>query len=126
MLLIVIPAMSSCMVTGSNGGDRAAPFSVIRTPDGGLVPEVSLDKNGILHLTYGKDNNGYYVQSRDGGKTFSSPVQLNRRPGTVTVGGERGPKIAIGKDGAIHVAWLGDYQRKGGIWYTHSTALFRN
>ena len=121
ILLIVIPAMSSCMVTGSSGGDRDTPFSVIRTPNSGLVPEVSLDKNGILHMTYGKDSDGYYVQSRDGGKTFSSPVQLNRRPGTVTVGGERGPKIAIGKDGAIHVAWLGDYQRKGGIWYTRST-----
>ena len=65
-----------------------------------------MDKNGVLHMTYGKDSDGYYVQSRDGGKTFSSPVQLNRRAGTVTVGGERGPKIAIGKDGAIHVAWL--------------------
>lgn len=56
MLLIVMPAMSSCMVMGSNVGDRATPFSVIRTPDGGLVPEVSLDKKGILHLTYGKDS----------------------------------------------------------------------
>lgn len=122
MLLVVIAATASCLVTRSNGsnvGDRGTPVSVIRTPDGGLVPEVSLDKQGVLHLAYGKGSDGYYVQSRDGGKTFSSPVQLNRRAGIVTVGGERGPKIAIGKDGAIHVAWLG--QRSGGIWYTRST-----
>ncbi|MBA3257752.1 MAG: hypothetical protein H0T64_14065, partial [Pyrinomonadaceae bacterium] len=117
MLLVVIAATASCLVTRSNGsnvGDRGTPVSVIRTPDGGLVPEVSLDKQGVLHLAYGKGSDGYYVQSRDGGKTFSSPVQLNRRAGIVAVGGERGPKIAIGKDGAIQVAWLG--QRSGGIW----------
>ena len=55
ILLIVIPATSSCLVARPSGADRT-PFSVIRTPDGGLAPEVSLDKNGILHLTYGKDS----------------------------------------------------------------------
>jgi len=98
-----------------------AEVITIKTPHDGLVPEIVLDDSGILHLTYGRGGNGYYVQSRDSGKTFSQPVQVNQRADTVTVGGERSPKLAIGKDGVIHVAWLGHYQRGGGVWYTRST-----
>jgi hypothetical protein len=121
LVLVVIPATTSCFVTRSSVLDQGTPVSVIRIPDGGLVPEVLLDQQGVLHMAYGRDSDGYYVQSRDGGKTFTKPVKINQRPDMVTVGGERGPKIAIGKDGAIHVAWLGQYQRNGGIWYTRST-----
>ncbi|NCO34991.1 MAG: exo-alpha-sialidase [Armatimonadetes bacterium] len=93
----------------------------VRVPNSGLVPEAVCDAKGILHLAYGIGNEAYYVQSNDAGKTFSAPVLLNRRSGTVTVGGERGPKLAVGKDGVIHVVWLGHYQRGGGVWYTRST-----
>lgn len=87
----------------------------------GRVPEIVQDSRGILHLTYGKENDGYYVQSRDGGKTFSPAIKINQRAGTVTVGGERGVKLALGEDGVIHAVWLGHYQKGGGIWYTRST-----
>ncbi len=93
----------------------------IHAPHQGRVPEVALDKKGVLHLVYGKEQDGYYVQSRDGGKTFSAPVQVNQRASTITVGAERGVKIAVGKDGTIHAVWLGHYQKGGGIWYTRST-----
>lgn len=93
----------------------------IRTPQQGRVPEVALDQQGVLHLAYGKDQDGYYVQSRDQGKTFTAPVKINQRASTITVGAERGVKIALGKDGVIHAVWLGHYQKGGGIWYTRST-----
>ncbi|MBI4454502.1 MAG: hypothetical protein HY644_01240 [Acidobacteria bacterium] len=99
-------------------GDAAV--RTIRTPHGAETPEALLDSKGILHLAYGLGNDAYYVQSRDGGRTFTNPVRLNQRVSTVTVGGERGPKLALGKDGMIHVVWLGHYQRGGGIWYTRS------
>lgn len=79
-----------------------------------------MDAKGVVHLVYGKEMNAYYAQSRDGGKTFSRPVQLNTRPMTVTVGMERGPKIAIGKENALHVVWQGHYQKGGGVWVTRS------
>lgn len=94
---------------------------MLRTPNQGRVPEIAQDKQGVLHLTYGKDNDAFYVQSRDGGKNFSVPVKLNQRAGTVTVGGERGAKIVFGKDGVIHAVWLGHYKLGGGVWYTRST-----
>jgi hypothetical protein len=95
----------------------------IRVPPGGEVPEVVLDANGVLHIAYGRGapGNGFYVQSKDLGKTFIAPVQLNERADTVTTGMERGPKLAVGKDGVIHVVWLGFYKKGGGVWYTRST-----
>jgi hypothetical protein len=95
--------------------------ALVRTPNGGQVPEVVPDARGVWHLTYGLQQDAYYVASRDGGKTFTAPVRLNQRAGTVTVGGERGPKVALGQDGSIHVVWLGHYQKGGGMWYTRST-----
>ena len=100
---------------------QAQPIIPITTPNQGRVPEVAQDKNGILHLTYGKENDAFYVNSRDHGKTFSAPVKLNQRTGTVTVGGERGAKIVVGKNGIIHSVWLGHYKMGGGVWYTRST-----
>jgi hypothetical protein len=34
---------------------------------------------------------------------------------------ERGPKLALGKDGVIHVVWIRFYKQGGGVWYTRST-----
>jgi hypothetical protein len=100
-----------------------AEVKTIRIPSGGEVPEVVLDAKGILHVTYGRGapGNGYYVQSKDLGKTFTRPVQLNQRADTVTSGRERGPKLALGRDGVLHVVWLGYYKKGGGVWYTRST-----
>jgi hypothetical protein len=100
-----------------------AEVKAIRVPEGSEVPEVMLDAKGVLHLAYGRGapGNGYYVQSKDLGKTFTDAVQLNHRADTVTTGMERGPKLALGKDGVLHVVWLGYYKKGGGVWYTRST-----
>jgi hypothetical protein len=100
-----------------------AEVRTLRTPNNGQVPEVVLDAAGTLHLTYGTGlpGNAFYVQSRDAGKTFSKPVQLNQRANTVTAAMERGARIAVGKDGVLHVIWLGFYKKGGGAWYTRST-----
>jgi hypothetical protein len=93
-----------------------AEVKTVRVPQGGEVPEVVLD-DGVLHMTYGQGlpGNGYYVCSRDGGKTFTDPVQLNHDPDTVTTGHERGPRLALGKDGVVHVLWMGYYKKGGGV-----------
>ena len=109
-----------------------ADVKVVRAPAGAEVPEVVLDADGVLHLTYGlatapgndysAPGNSYYVQSRDRGLTFTAPVQLNR-PGDFWGGArmERGPKLAVGRGGVIHVVSLGNYQKGGGVWYTRSS-----
>ncbi len=96
---------------------------VVRVPQGGEVPEVQVDGQGVLHMTYGRGlpGNVFYVRSENCGKTFTAPVQMNRRADTAGTGGERGPKLALGKNGAIHVVWLGYYKKGGGVYYTRST-----
>ena len=95
----------------------------VRVPGGGQVPDVKLDPAGVLHMTYGTGLPGdaFYVQSKDGGKTFSPPVKLNTKAATVTTGMERGPRLALGKDGVIHVLWQGWYKTGGGTAYSRST-----
>jgi hypothetical protein len=112
-----------CMLFSLAPAGDCAEVKTLRVPGGGEVPEVVLDANRVLHMTYGRGapGNGYYVQSRDLGKTFTRPVQLNQRADTVTTGMERGPKLALGKDGVLHVVWLGYYKKGGGVWYTRST-----
>lgn len=103
--------------------DVRADVQTVRVPQGGLIPEVVLDAKGTLHMVYGtggQPGNAMYVQSTDGGKTFSRPVQINSQASIVTIGMERGPKLAIGKDGTIHVIWLGYYKSGGGVWYNRS------
>jgi hypothetical protein len=92
---------------------------VVRAPNNGLVPEVTLDKKGVLHMTYGTGTDGYYVQSKDNGKTFTEPVKINHQAGVVRVGNERGVKLVIGKDGILHLSWTGTKDNKG-AWYTRS------
>ncbi len=86
---------------------RAAnPVNIIQAPAGSLVPDVVMDQNGILHMVYAKDQNAYYIRSTDQGATFSLPVKVNSS-GTVEYNmGERGPKLSVGSDGTIHVAWM--------------------
>ena len=99
-----------------------ADVKILGAPHGGEVPDVVLDGQGVLHMTYGSGlpGDGFYVRSADLGKSFSKPVKLNRQANTVTTGMERGPKIALGKDGTIHVVWLGYYKTGGGAWHARS------
>lgn len=100
-----------------------ADVRLVRLPKGGQVPDIALDAKGVLHVTYGDGlpGDGYYIRSTDGGLNFSAPVKLNSHAKMVTTGMERGPKIALGQDGAIHVVYLGFYKKGGAAWYTRST-----
>jgi hypothetical protein len=106
--------------SGQGGGDLPR-VTLVRAPAGAQVPEGLPDPAGILHLTYGRRGNAYYVQASDSRfETATRPVRLNRRPGSVWIGGERGPKLALGTDGVIHVVWLSEGPRRQGVWYTRS------
>ena len=85
---------------------------VHRLPGGGLQPQVAIDEQGILHLTYfsgdPRQGNVFYVKSGDGARTFSQPLQVNSQPGSaIATGTIRGAQLALGKAGRVHVAWNG-------------------
>lgn len=93
----------------AGGGERVR---VRRVPAGGLQPQVAMDHRGTLHLVYyegdAHQGNLFYVRSRDGGITFSSPLVVNSQPGSAIAAGTiRGAQLALGKGGRLHVAWNG-------------------
>jgi hypothetical protein len=47
--------------------------------------------------------NLYFARSTDGGRTFSAPVAVNRKPGEVWGFSVSKPRIAVGRNGTIHV-----------------------
>ena len=80
--------------------------NVIKAPAGCFVPDVIVDSKGTVHMVYALNKNAYYVHSADNGKTFSEPVKVNSEGTVCFTMGERGPKLAVGGDGVIHVVWM--------------------
>jgi hypothetical protein len=83
-----------------------------RVPEGGIQPIATLGPEGSLHLIYflgaPKAGNIVYRRRALGGSEFSPSVRVNSRPGSaVAVGTVRGPQMALGREGKVHVAWMG-------------------
>ena len=88
--------------------------TLMRTPGGGIQPQVAVDRKGMLHLIYfsGDPSAGdiYYARKAPGAQEFSKPVRVNSVPGSaIAVGTVRGPQLALGKGGRVHVAWMGSH-----------------
>lgn len=117
-----ILAVCSCAVAGlmpqslSPPGAAAAPtVELVRVPNGGIQPEVVIDRAGVVHLVYLAGDpaaaNVFYVRSSDGGRTFSRAVRVNSQDGSaIATGTIRGAQIAVGRNGRVHVAWNGSSQ----------------
>ncbi len=88
-----------------------ADTMTVRVPDGGIEPQAAVDGKGTIHLIYykGPDNRGdlFYTTTTDG-KTFTPALQVNSQKGSaLSVGSVRGAQMALGRDGRVHVAWMG-------------------
>jgi hypothetical protein len=105
IILLIICCYSLFNVHAQSINSRGL-VNLIAAPAGSLVPDVVMDNNGILHMVYAANQNAYYIRSTDNGATYTAPVQVNSS-GTVEYNmGERGPKLSVGSDGVIHVAWM--------------------
>jgi len=89
--------------------DYFALVQVVPAPPNCLVPDVIMDTNGVLHMVYGREHHAWYLRSSDNGKTFSAPVEVNSSGLVETKMGERGPKLAVGGDGVVHVVWMDEW-----------------
>lgn len=83
-----------------------------RVPDGGIQPQVAVDARGVVHLIYLKGDPAgcdvYYTRSSDDGATWAKPIRVNSQPGSaIAIGTVRGANLALGRNGRIHVAWMG-------------------
>ena len=96
--------------------------TVIQTPNSGIQPQAAVDSGGTIHLIYftGKAEAGNleYVQSKDGGETWTDPLKVNSDSNTaVAIGTIRGGQIAVSPSGHVHVVWLGT-SKSPGLFYS--------
>src|SRR5438132_814724 len=57
---------------------------------------------------HGGGGNLFYAKWVDGGASWSNPMWVNSQPGSaMSIGTIRGGHIAVGKNGRVHVAWMG-------------------
>lgn len=85
--------------------------AIVRVPERGIQPQVTVDAKGTVHLLYYKGDpaNGdlFYARSGDGAD-FKKAIQVNSQRGSaIAVGNIRGGHLAVGKNGRVHVAWNG-------------------
>ena len=106
-------AMTACALNpyaGEAAGAAAKPtVNVVQAPAKCLVPDVVMDAKGVLHMVYGLEHHACYVRSTDNGGTLTAPVKVNSTGLVETKMGERGPKLAVGNDGVIHVVWMDEW-----------------
>ncbi len=102
------------------GVQRAEPaVTLVRLPAGGIQPQVAVDPAGLVHVVYfaGEPANGDLFYARLSGGTFSAPLRVNSEPGSaIATGTVRGARLAIGRNGRVHVTWNGSSRAtpKGG------------
>lgn len=104
-----------CVVVGlfAPGAGWSAGEVVVRSvPHEGIQPQVAVDARGAVHLIYfaGDPKRGdvFYTRQEAGDEAFGSPMRVNRRDGSaIAVGTIRGPHMALGRGGRVHVVWNG-------------------
>jgi hypothetical protein len=98
---LALPAFPGC--TEERAGK--AGIRVVRTPGDGIVPTAQFGPGDVLHVVFVEDKNVFYASSTDRGAGFGKPVRVNDRPSFASGGLFRGPELALGDDGSIHVIW---------------------
>ena len=110
--LIFLSAACVLSIVVASARADAPGVTAMKTPNGGLQPEVVVDAKSVVHLVYLKGDPSasdvFYVRSNDGGTSWTDPVRVNSQPGSaLAMGTVRGAHLALGTRGSIHVAWVG-------------------
>jgi len=87
-----------------------------------LSISVAFDVQGGLWRASVKDDLVIVDVSRDLGKSFSNPININPQPQKIGADGEARPKIAIGPEGNVYLTWTESLRKpfSGYIWFARS------
>jgi hypothetical protein len=107
-----LPAVAlAASLCAAGAGATRADSTIVRLPAGGIQPHAAVDSRGVAHVVYfsGDPANGDLFYTRLGpDDTFSAPVRVNSDEGSaIAVGTVRGARLALGRNGAVHVTWNG-------------------
>lgn len=86
-----------------------------RVPQNGWQPQACVDAQGRTHLAWlsgdARAANVHYASRPAGSTQWSPPVRVNHTPGSaIAIGTIRGPKLALGREGRVHLCWNGSDQ----------------
>ena len=89
------------------------------------APSAVFDNNNRLWVAWAMAGHVYVNYSDDLGKTFSTPVAVNRKPEAISARGENRPKIVVrtvGKKSNIYVSWTKPLKKRftGHIRFSYS------
>ncbi|WP_138484611.1 hypothetical protein [Dyadobacter bucti] len=108
MLLKFLTAVFTCFIFLAGHPDNNFKFE--KKLAAGSQPEISVDREGIIHIVYGVKNANerdlYYIFSGDGGKSYSKPALLGNFS-QMGLGMGRGPQFTTTKD--YTVVTVGDH-----------------
>jgi hypothetical protein len=110
--LAVILAIATVSLSAFAPAAEPAAVETLRISGNGVQPQVVVDTAKNVHVIYlaGDPNAAdiFYIHSADGGLSFSKPVRVNSQPhSAMAIGTVRGAQLALGKNGRLHVAWMG-------------------
>ncbi len=77
---------------------------VHRLPDGAKGPAVAV-RGESVHLAWGQRDAIFHAESTDGGRTFGAPARVSAEGEQALAAMERGPRLAVGGDGTVHIVW---------------------
>lgn len=94
-----------------------SPVRLERVPQGGLQPQAAVDARGRTHLVWlsgeAKAADVQYAWREAGTTQWSPTLRVNATPGSaIGIGTIRGPKLALGRTGRVHVVWNGSEQAR--------------
>jgi hypothetical protein len=119
MKFVAATMLAALLLTAS---PALAEVKYVRVPERGLQPQ-AVSRDGVVHLIYLIGDPGKsdirYSRSTDDGKTWSPPIAVNDAQSRgIAAGTVRGPHLAMGRDGMLHVAWMGSQKA---LFYTRLT-----
>ncbi|MBM3965807.1 MAG: hypothetical protein FJ308_12205 [Planctomycetes bacterium] len=82
-----------------------------RMSEAPMQPQLAIDADDVIHATYGVGNRVYHIRSKDGGKSFSGPVDISFAK-VMSLGMRRGPRITA-SEGTICITSIGGDVGKG-------------
>ena len=105
-------SLHAAAAAAAGGESVRAGVRLMRVPEGGVQPQVATDAAGVVHLIFLKGDPAatdiFYCRLLPGQERFSPPLRVNSQAGSaIAMGTIRGPQLALGRGGRVHVAWNG-------------------
>jgi hypothetical protein len=114
LLAVVVAGVPAVRAIPARSAADVPRVTLVRTPGGGIQPQVAVDATGGVHVLYFKGDaaaGDLFYAHRDAGGGWSAPLRVNSQPGSaMATGSMRGGHLAIGRNGRVHVAWHGSNQ----------------